>query len=144
MLFKFNAPVLIHGLAKKQNDWIDTDMTDSKQTEEKKNYDIIIDLFASNLPGSTKDGDLIQKALRDQLVESIRDSVTPADADKPTNVTRVIDESGRNVFFVDGTRGAGKTTFINSVVKSLNADTSGASVSIKCLPTIDPTKGRCE
>lgn len=140
MLFKFNAPVVIHGLAKKQNDWIDTDMTDSKQTEEKKNYDIIIDLFASNLPGSTKDGDLIQKALRDQLVESIRDSVTPADADKPTNVTRVIDESGRNVFFVDGTRGAGKTTFINSVVKSLNADTSGASVSIKCLPTIDPTK----
>ncbi|MFQ2057465.1 hypothetical protein ACK34U_10525 [Aeromonas veronii] len=115
-------------------------MTDTKQAENQENYDIIIDLFASNLPGSTKDGDLIQKALRDQLVESIRDSVTPADADKPTNVTRVIDESGRNVFFVDGTRGAGKTTFINSVVKSLNGDTSGASVSIKCLPTIDPTK----
>lgn len=115
-------------------------MTDSKQTEKQKNNDIIIDLFASNLPGSTKDGDLIQKALRDQLVESIRDSVTPAEADKPTNVTRVIDESGRNVFFVDGTRGAGKTTFINSVVKSLNGDTIGASVSIKCLPTIDPTK----
>ncbi|MFM5238586.1 hypothetical protein ACEUAP_14455 [Aeromonas veronii] len=115
-------------------------MTDTKQTENQKNNDIIIDLFASNLPGSTKDGDLIQKALRDQLVESIRESVTPADADKPTDVTRVIDESGRNVFFVDGTRGAGKTTFINSVVKSLNGDTSGASVSIKCLPTIDPTK----
>ncbi|WP_429026414.1 hypothetical protein [Aeromonas veronii] len=50
-------------------------MTDTKQTENQKNNDIIIDLFASNLPGSTKDGDLIQKALRDQLVESIRDSV---------------------------------------------------------------------
>ncbi|MCX7129067.1 hypothetical protein [Aeromonas sp.] len=115
-------------------------MTDTKQTEHQQNNDIIIDLFASNLPGSTKDGDLIQKALRDQLVESIRDSVTPADADKPTNVTRVIDESGRNVFFVDGTRGAGKTTFINSVVKSLNDNNGDASVSIKCLPTIDPTK----
>lgn len=115
-------------------------MTDSKQTEKQKNNDIIIDLFASNLPGSTKDGDLIQKALRDQLVESIRDSVTPPDDDKSTEVTGVIDESGRNVFFVDGTRGAGKTTFINSVVKSLNDDTGDASVSIKCLPTIDPTK----
>lgn len=130
----------MHRLAKKQNDWIDTDMTDNKQTENQQNNDIIIDLFASNLPGSTKDGDLIQKALRDQLVESIRDSVTPPDADKPTDVTRVIDESGRNVFFVDGTRGAGKTTFINSVVKSLNGDTADARVSIKCLPTIDPTK----
>lgn len=115
-------------------------MTDIKQTEEKKNYDIIIDLFASNLPGNTKDGDLIQKALRDQLVESIRNSVTPPAADKPTEVTGVIDESGRNVFFVDGTRGAGKTTFINSVVKSLNGNKADTSVSIKCLPTIDPTK----
>ncbi|WP_265455283.1 hypothetical protein [Aeromonas salmonicida] len=140
MLFKFKAPVLMHRLAKKQNDWIDTDMTDSKQTEKQKNNDIIIDLFASNLPGSTKEGDLIQKALRDQLVESIRSSVIPPNADKSTEVTQVIDESGRNVFFVDGTRGAGKTTFINSVVKSLNGDTGDASVIIKCLPTIDPTK----
>ncbi|MEN3762801.1 hypothetical protein, partial [Aeromonas veronii] len=115
-------------------------MTDSKQSEKQKNNDIIIDLFASNLPGSTKDGDLIQKALRDQLVESIRSSVTPPIADKSTGVTGVIDESGRNVFFVDGTRGAGKTTFINSVVKSLNGNSGDASVSIKCLPTIDPTK----
>ncbi|WP_335925655.1 hypothetical protein [Shewanella algae] len=115
-------------------------MTDSTQTKKQKKNDIIIDLFASNLPGSTKDGDLIQKTLRDQLVESIRNSVTPPDADKSTEVTRVIDESGRNVFFVDGTRGAGKTTFINSVVKSLDSDKGDATTSIKCLPTIDPTK----
>ncbi|MGR2849187.1 hypothetical protein ABMX62_19275 [Vibrio vulnificus] len=114
-------------------------MTESMQTEttEKK---IIIDLFAPNLPGSTKEDDLIQKSLRDQLVDSIRNSVTPIDVDKPAELTRFIDESGRNVFFVDGTRGAGKTTFINSVVKSLNSDIGGASFSIKCLPTIDPTK----
>ncbi len=103
---------------------------------EKKN--IIIDLFAPNLPGSSKEDDLIQKSLRDQLVESIRNSVTPPDNDKPPRLTRFIDESGRNVFFVDGTRGAGKTTFINSVVKSLNNDDGEAS--IMCLPTIDPTK----
>lgn len=41
---------------------------------------------------------------------------------------------------MDGTRGAGKTTFINSVVKSLNSDQDDVKVSIKCLPTIDPTK----
>ncbi|HDY9069739.1 TPA: archaeal ATPase [Klebsiella pneumoniae] len=114
-------------------------MTDSVHTETTEGK-IIINLFAPNLPGSTKEDDLIQKSLRDQLVESIRNSVTLADADKSAGLTRFIDESGRNVFFVDGTRGAGKTTFINSVVKSLNSDTGDVKVSIKCLPTIDPTK----
>jgi hypothetical protein len=120
------------------NEWIDTDMTDSAQTETTDK--IIIDLFASNVPGSTTDDDLIQKSLRDQLVESIRSSVKPTKQGDSSGVTRLIDESGRNVFFVDGTRGAGKTTFINSVVKSLNNDKSDASTSITCLPTIDPTK----
>lgn len=115
------------------------DMTDSVHTETTEGK-IIINLFAPNLPGSTKEDDLIQKSLRDQLVESIRNSVTPPDADKSAGLTRFIDESGRNVFFVDGTRGAGKTTFINSVVKSLNSDKGDVKVSIKCLPTIDPTK----
>ncbi|MGK3134773.1 archaeal ATPase [Pantoea trifolii] len=113
-----------------------TDSVHTKTTEGK----IIINLFAPNLPGSTKDDDLIQKSLRDQLVESIRNSVTLPDADKSPGLTRFIDESGRNVFFVDGTRGAGKTTFINSVVKSLNRDDGDVKVTIKCLPTIDPTK----
>ncbi|HCT9254215.1 TPA: archaeal ATPase [Enterobacter hormaechei] len=114
-------------------------MTDSVHTETTEGK-IIINLFAPNLPGSTNEDDLIQKSLRDQLVESIRNSVTLPDADKSAGLTRFIDESGRNVFFVDGTRGAGKTTFINSVVKSLNSDTGDVKVSIKCLPTIDPTK----
>ncbi|ELW9303176.1 archaeal ATPase [Klebsiella pneumoniae] len=114
-------------------------MTDSVHTETTEGK-IIINLFAPNLPGCTKEDDLIQKSLRDQLVESIRNSVTLPDADKSAGLTRFIDESGRNVFFVDGTRGAGKTTFINSVVKSLNSDTGDVKVSIKCLPTIDPTK----
>ncbi|MEA4350502.1 archaeal ATPase [Klebsiella pneumoniae] len=139
MQWKFKVPVLMLRLAKKQNKWIDTDMTDSVHTETTEGK-IIINLFAPNLPGSTKEDDLIQKSLRDQLVESIRNSVTLPDADKSAGLTRFIDESGRNVFFVDGTRGAGKTTFINSVVKSLNSDTGDVKVSIKCLPTIDPTK----
>lgn len=139
MQWKFKVPVLMLRLAKNQNKWIDTDMTDNVHTE-KTEGKIIINLFAPNLPGSTKEDDLIQKSLRDQLVESIRNSVTLPDADKSAGLTRFIDESGRNVFFVDGTRGAGKTTFINSVVKSLNSDKGDVKVSIKCLPTIDPTK----
>ncbi|EGF7427607.1 archaeal ATPase [Escherichia coli] len=114
-------------------------MTDSVQTETTEEK-IIINLFAPNLPGSTKEDDLIQKSLRDQLVESIRNSIAYPDTDKFAGLTRFIDESGRNVFFVDGTRGAGKTTFINSVVKSLNSDQDDVKVNIKCLPTIDPTK----
>ncbi|ENP0421795.1 archaeal ATPase [Edwardsiella piscicida] len=114
-------------------------MIDSVQTETTEEK-IIINLFAPNLPGSTKEDDLIQKSLRDQLVETIRNSVTLPDTDKSAGLTRFIDESGCNVFFVDGTRGAGKTTFINSVVKSLNSDQGDVKVSIKCLPTIDPTK----
>ncbi|MDK9425252.1 hypothetical protein [Vibrio parahaemolyticus] len=140
MLRKFKALVLIYGLAKNQNNWIDTDMTDSTQNGNKETNEIIIDLFAPNLPGSTKEGDLIQKALRDQLVENIRSSITLPKSNNSLGGDRIMDESGRNVFFVDGTRGAGKTTFINSVVKSLNSDNGDASVSIKCLPTIDPTK----
>ncbi|EJL6847493.1 hypothetical protein NMS92_001907 [Vibrio cholerae] len=140
MLCKFKGPVWIYRLAKNQNNWIDTDMTDSTQNGNKETNEIIIDLFAPNLPGSTKEGDLIQKALRDQLVESIRNSITFTSSNTSSGVTRFIDESGRNVFFVDGTRGAGKTTFINSVVKSLNSDKGDSSVNIKCLPTIDPTK----
>lgn len=139
MPWKFKVPVLMLRLAKNQNKWIDTDMTDSVHTETTEGK-IIINLFAPNLPGSTNEDDLIQKSLRDQLVESIRNSVTLPDADKSAGLTRFIDESGRNVFFVDGTRGAGKTTFINSVVNSLNSDTGDVKVSIKCLPTIDPTK----
>lgn len=117
-------------------------MPDNMQTEDKKNNGIIIDLFAPNLPGSTKEDDLIQKSLRDQLVENIRNSINLPDADRSGKLTRFIDESGRNVFFVDGTRGAGKTTFINSVVESLDTKNANGSnnASIKCLPTIDPTK----
>ena len=106
----------------------------------KKSNEIIIDLFASNLPGSTEEDDLIQKSLRDQLVKSIRSSITSDESKDSSDVARFIDESGRNVFFVDGTRGAGKTTFINSVVKFLDGDKGNTDTRIICLPTIDPTK----
>ncbi|WP_010324754.1 hypothetical protein [Marinobacterium stanieri] len=139
MLLKFKIGDLITQgrLAENQINGVYMDITDTSGSNE-----IIIDLFAPNLPGSTKEGDLIQKSLRDQLVEDIRNSLSsPESTDSSdVNVTRFIDESGRNVFFVDGTRGAGKTTFINSVVKRLNTDGDDSNGRIKCLPTIDPTK----
>lgn len=100
---------------------------------------IIIDLFAPNVPGSTEDKDFIQRTLRDQLVNSIRESLKAAAEDKPSELERFVDESGRNVYFVDGTRGAGKTTFINRVVEHLQKKEQGED-SIECLPPIDPTK----
>ncbi|MDP2610623.1 MULTISPECIES: hypothetical protein, partial [unclassified Oceanobacter] len=86
---------------------------------------IIIDLFAPNVPGSTEDKDFIQRTLRDQLVNSIRESLKAAAEDKPSELERFVDESGRNVYFVDGTRGAGKTTFINRVVEHLQKKEQG-------------------
>lgn len=115
-------------------------MTDNTHSESKGTNEIIIDLFAPNLPGSIKESDLIQKVLRDQLVENIRSSIILSESNNSSGVARFVDESGRNVFFVDGTRGAGKTTFINSVVEHLEKGGSDAGAIIKCLPTIDPTK----
>ena len=123
-------------------------MTDRTQNENKETNEIIIDLFASNLPGSTKDGDLIQKALRDQLVESIRSSITRPTSNNSSAVTRFIDESGRNVFFVDGTRGAGKTTLFKMIMGMETVDKGtfevGETVKIgyadQTHKDIDPTK----
>lgn len=115
-------------------------MTDNTKSKYKEKDEIIIDLFAPNLPGSIKDSDLIQRALRNQLVENIRNSITLSEPNNISGFAQFIDESGRNVFFVDGTRGAGKTTFINSVVEYLEKGGSDAGAIIKCLPTIDPTK----
>lgn len=119
---------------------MDMDMTEKTQIKNQDATVIIIDLFAPNLPGSTNEGDLIQKALLDQLVASVRGSITLPKPNNSSEVARFIDESGRNVFFVDGTRGAGKTTFINSLVERLNNDKRDMYTSIRCLPTIDPTK----
>ncbi|WP_305369203.1 hypothetical protein [Photobacterium leiognathi] len=88
---------------------------------------ISIDLCKSNLPNSISEVDFVQYALKDQLKEKINECLNYSD----------IDQSGNNVFFIDGTRGAGKSTFMQNLVDYYS---SGHQSKICSLPCIDPTK----
>ncbi|WP_067585463.1 hypothetical protein [Endozoicomonas ascidiicola] len=108
------------------------------------NPDITIDLFNSNLPGSIHNDEFVQKTLRKQLINQIKECVgVEQSLGQPK---KGISESGRQVFFIDGTRGAGKTTFLNGIVDGFSpesTDSGDASLekgSIFPLRCIDPTK----
>ncbi|EHY8548491.1 TPA: hypothetical protein ACMDXH_000130 [Vibrio parahaemolyticus] len=95
--------------------------------------DISIDLSKSNLPKSISDSDFIQHALKDQLKEKIQASFFSANNEK----TSLGGDVGSNVFFIDGTRGAGKTTFMQRLVEHYNTNKESE---IRALPCIDPTR----
>lgn len=102
---------------------------------------VAIDLFKPNLPGAIDKGEFVQQALKNRLIEHIEAAAPKNDkenkktGDSLAKINGIISEAGRQVFFIDGTRGAGKTTFMNEIVSHFK-DTSH----IHALRCIDPTK----
>lgn len=105
-----------------------------------KKYEVTIDLFKSNLPGSIDNSAFVQQALKDRLIQDIDNAVREYETeleyrDSETESKGIISEAGRQLFFIDGTRGAGKTTFMNDIVRHFMK-----SKQIHALRCIDPTK----
>jgi hypothetical protein len=107
----------------------------------KNEHNVIIDLFKPNLPGSIDNNAFVQQSLKSQLIMDIEAVILKGD-DKQINSiinhdiqNKVVSEAGRQLFFIDGTRGAGKTTFMNDIVCHFNN-----SRNIHALRCIDPTK----
>ncbi|MBD2811443.1 archaeal ATPase [Xenorhabdus sp. Vera] len=96
--------------------------------------EVIINLFKSNLPGAIDNSSFVQQLLKTQLIEDIKIVSKQDDDDDLTN--GIINEAGRQVFFIDGTRGAGKTTFMNEIVSYFKKKDKD----IHTLRCIDPTK----
>ncbi|MDI3324873.1 archaeal ATPase [Pontibacterium granulatum] len=94
---------------------------------------VIIDLNKPNLPGSIDTVEFVQQTLKERLISDIELVATPRENHSP--VYGVISEVGRQVFFIDGTRGAGKTTFMNGIVQHFKD-----SNNVHALRCIDPTK----
>ena len=111
----------------------------------KDNKDVIIHLFEANLPGSiiSKKGggsSFVQQTLKNDLINEIKQC-----GQSTIDNSYGISEAGRQVFFVDGTRGAGKTTFLNGVVERFssgkeNAEKEKDNDHVFALRSIDPTK----
>lgn len=94
---------------------------------------IIIDLTNSNGDHAREDGQLIQqqafKAILGKINSSLQAGITARKSSKKS-------DNGL-VFFIDGTRGAGKSTFLRTLVDKLGKQTTPK---LKCLIEIDPTK----
>lgn len=93
--------------------------------------DSVIDLLESNLPSTIKEGAFVQKGLKTRLKKEIKTFVAISDNESAQ------DESGRNVFFIDGTRGAGKTTFLTRLLSDFESNDEPDVIAIG---SIDPTK----
>ncbi len=98
---------------------------------------VTIDLFAPNLPGSISEESFVQQKLKKQLIEEIKDLGNKEEKTGEQNY-QLISEAGRQVFFIDGTRGAGKTTFLNGIIEHFSSSNNKGS--ILALRSIDPTK----
>ncbi|QHE45048.1 hypothetical protein [Aeromonas salmonicida] len=98
---------------------------------------IVIDLSKPNLPDSISDAEFVQQRLKDELVATIESSI------RTTTEETHEEPLSSPVFFIDGTRGAGKTTFLNAMVKRFDQKSlegKRGSKKILALPCIDPTK----
>ena len=95
----------------------------------------VLDLTNEAKLGQVGKEAILQKGLQDECIKMMSQSVKgKMDNLKTGNITV---DSGQNVFFVGGTRGAGKTVFIQSVLHKLKEDTE---TKLYPLDMIDPTK----
>jgi hypothetical protein len=97
---------------------------------------IIIDLATSIGDKVQSSEHLIQIKAFNDIIKQIKDEVSHAKKTRGANCCRDSDDdSQRMVFFIDGTRGAGKSTFLRSVTKELTKDNN-----LQTLIELDPTK----
>lgn len=98
--------------------------------------EVKIDLFKPNLPGNIEHGAFVQQHLKEDLLKEIETVIEEQGRlpDQPSTLG-IISEAGKQLFFIDGTRGAGKTTFMNDIVAHYRG-----SKHIHALRCIDPTK----
>jgi hypothetical protein len=100
------------------------------------NPSITIDLASSTGDYRRPKGQLIQSKAFETIMDQIHDSIHVAKFRREKK-----EDHGGLVFFIDGTRGAGKSTFLVSVVDALtNKDDPNPRHKLKTLMEIDPTK----
>jgi hypothetical protein len=102
--------------------------------------DIKIDLDIDHRTGRIPDDSVIQIALIKNCISEITKNInvtTGLDNNDNAKENAPVLQSGENVYFVDGTRGAGKTTFMRSLREELQKDKDSK---IYPLELIDPTK----
>lgn len=95
--------------------------------------EIIIDLTNSNGDHAREDGQLIQQQAFKAILGKINNSLQAGIAARKSGKRS---DSGL-VFFIDGTRGAGKSTFLRTLVDKLDKQDTPK---LRCLIEIDPTK----
>ncbi|POZ51559.1 P-loop NTPase fold protein [Methylovulum psychrotolerans] len=106
---------------------------------------IILDLTTNNLPTGNDSGSkdnsklrLIQYEAFEKICEDINKRVEYyANPTRQKELSDFNDDARGTVFFIDGTRGAGKTTFLKSVTKELTTDNNSK---LALLIEIDPTQ----
>jgi hypothetical protein len=100
--------------------------------------DTSIDLSIDDRTGKVPNESVIQKALIEQCINDIKSMINSTSGLEHSSVNKApLLQSGENVYFVDGTRGAGKTTFMRSLTSEIKKDTKSR---IYPLDLIDPTK----
>jgi hypothetical protein len=93
--------------------------------------DIIIDLTQDFSPDTIKVEQLVHQQSFERLAESIKTALPGASGNPNAH---------NKVFFIDGTRGAGKSTFLAAVSKALPEKLKAGNGPTLCsLPVIDPT-----
>jgi len=114
-------------------------VTDQGAQNQDGNRFVVVDITRENPVKALDPKELIRVVAYESLAEKIHDAV------KNNSNSAQNDGSGWNVFFIDGTRGSGKSTFLQTVIKELHKDKEKLSkdkicdVKLENLAYVDPT-----